>query len=113
LTAITAEATAAPVTTTPTGKPGRITSLDWIRGLFLCASIASIAWLAPRPDYMKHAEWLGVHCEDMIFPLFVTLSGCGLAFAYRNRGGWAATGCCTWSPEALSHGAHLQRAGPL
>lgn len=91
MTATTAEATTAPVAASATGKPGRITSLDWIRGLFLCWSITSIAWLAPRPDYMNHAEWFGVHAEDMIFPLFVTLSGCGLAFAYRNRVGWAAT----------------------
>jgi len=91
LTATTAEATTAEIARPAADKPGRITSLDWIRGLFLCASITSIAWLAPRPEYMKHAEWFGVHFEDMIFPLFVTLSGCGLAFAYRNRVGWAAT----------------------
>ncbi len=73
------------------GPPGRITSLDWVRGLMLCWSITSAAWLAPRPEPLQHAAWLGVHAEDMIFPLFVTLSGCGLAFAYRNRVGWAAT----------------------
>ena len=38
-----------------------------------------------------HAEWFGITVQDIIFPLFVTLSGCGLAFAYRNRVGWAAT----------------------
>jgi predicted acyltransferase len=90
LTAITAAEPTLPALPV-TSKPGRITSLDWIRGLFLCWSITSIAWLDPRPDFMRHAKWIGVHPEDMIFPLFVTLSGCGLAFAYRNRVGWKAT----------------------
>ncbi len=84
-------ADAAATTGTAPGKPGRITSLDWIRGIFLCASITSVSWLAPRPAALRHATWTGVHFEDLIFPLFVTLSGCGLAFAYRNRVGWVAT----------------------
>lgn len=87
----TAAGTTAVETPPATGRPGRITSLDFIRGLMLCWSITSVAWLAPRPDYMVHATWIGVRAEDTIFPLFVTLSGCGLAFAYRNRVGWTAT----------------------
>ena len=74
-----------------TGKPGRIASLDTVRGLFLCISVASASLLAPKPAFAVHATWFGVEAVDLIFPLFVTLSGCGLAFAYRNRVGWVAT----------------------
>lgn len=72
-------------------KPGRITSLDWVRGWFLVASVTTVSVLAPRPEQLQHASWVGLTLEDMIFPLFVTLSGCGLAFAYRNRVGWGDT----------------------
>lgn len=72
-------------------KPGRITSLDWVRGLFLCLSVGSASLLGPRPAALVHAEWIGVTPEDLVFPLFVILSGCGLAFAYRNAVGWGAT----------------------
>jgi heparan-alpha-glucosaminide N-acetyltransferase len=75
----------------PTGKPGRIASLDWVRGWFLCGSVATASVLAPRPAQLVHAEWTGVRLEDLVFPLFVTLSGAGLAFAYRNAVGWRAT----------------------
>jgi predicted acyltransferase len=75
----------------PATRPGRITSLDWIRGQFLCLSVSSVSVLGPRPVWLEHADWIGVHFEDTIFPLFVTLSGCGLAFAYRNAVGWRAT----------------------
>ena len=73
------------------GKPGRITSLDWVRGWFLCGSVATASVLAPRPEQLVHATWTGVRLEDLVFPLFVTLSGAGLAFAYRNAVGWRAT----------------------
>lgn len=74
-----------------TAKPGRIVSLDVIRGLFLCISVMSASVLEPRPPWLEHATWTGVTFDDLIFPLFVTLSGCGLAFAYRNAVGWRAT----------------------
>lgn len=70
---------------TPPQKPGRITSLDVGRGWFLIMSVTSAAWLAPRPDWLIHAPWIGIRYYDLIFPLFVTLSGIGLAFAYHNR----------------------------
>lgn len=83
-------ASSAPTTRQP-AKPGRITSLDWVRGLFLCVSVSSVSVLAPRPRWLQHASWIGVRFEDLIFPVFVILSGCGLAFAYRNQVGWWAT----------------------
>lgn len=36
------------------------------------------------PERFEHAGWAAVHPMDVIFPVFVTLSGCGLAFALRN-----------------------------
>ncbi len=50
------------------------------------------AVLAPVPQQLRHPQWLGVTVFDIIFPLFVGLSGCGLAFAYSRRvSGWVTT----------------------
>lgn len=37
---------------------------------------------------LRHASWSGVTPIDFIFPLFVTLAGCGTAFAFRRRIGF-------------------------
>lgn len=63
----------------------RIASLDVARGLFLIASVTSASVLAPVPAWLRHPSWFGVTPYDLIFPLFVSLSGIGLAFAYRRR----------------------------
>lgn len=63
---------------------GRITSLDAVRGLMLLWSVTSDSLITPSPRY-DHATWFGVHPVDVVFPVFVTLTGCGLAFAYRRR----------------------------
>lgn len=62
----------------------RIASLDLVRGLMLVASVAANSLLA-GPEWFEHAPWNGVHPVDLIFPVFVTLSGCGLAFAMHRR----------------------------
>lgn len=69
----------------PSAKPPRhnmvrIASLDWARGWMLIASV-SVNSLLFTPPWFAHAPWEGVHPIDLIFPVFVTLSGCGLAFA--------------------------------
>lgn len=69
--------------TTPASR--RIASLDVARGLFLITSVTSASVLAPVPSWLSHPSWFGVTPYDLIFPLFVTLSGIGLAFAYRRR----------------------------
>lgn len=66
-------------------RPGRIAALDVARGLFLIVSVTQVSILAPRPDALRHADWFGIAFIDWIFPLFVVLSGTGLAFAYKNR----------------------------
>lgn len=58
----------------------RIASLDWARGWMLIASV-SVNSLLVIPKWFGHARWEGVNPIDWIFPTFVTLSGCGLAFA--------------------------------
>ena len=71
--------------------PRRITSLDSVRGVLLVVNVAAISVLAPIPDQLVHAQWFGITFFDVIFPLFVTFSGVGLAFAYRNVVGWRRT----------------------
>ena len=67
----------------PTSR-ARIASLDAARGLMLLWSVTSVSLLA-APTWYEHAPWAGVHPVDLVFPVFVTLSGCGLAFANRRR----------------------------
>lgn len=62
----------------------RIDALDWARGWMLIASVG-INSLALPIALRAHAEWASITPIDLIFPLFVTLSGCGLAFAYRRQ----------------------------
>lgn len=73
-----------PTPSTPTARPApakrRIASLDWARGWMLIASV-SVNSLLVIPAWFGHASWEGVNPIDWIFPTFVTLSGCGLAFA--------------------------------
>ncbi|MFK5583740.1 heparan-alpha-glucosaminide N-acetyltransferase domain-containing protein [Serinicoccus sp. LYQ131] len=72
-------AVGAPAPTRP-----RVMSLDVARGLFLIASVTTASALPPSAPWMTHPAWFGVTPYDLIFPLFVTLSGVGLAFAYRS-----------------------------
>ncbi len=73
-----------PVAIAHAPKKLRIASLDWARGWMLVASV-TVNSLLVTPAWFNHAPWQGVHPIDIIFPVFVTLSGCGLAFALRNR----------------------------
>lgn len=73
------------------GRVPRITSLDVARGLLLIVSVLSASVIAPVPRWLQHPSWFGVTFYDLIFPLFVTLSGVGLAFAYRRGSDWPAT----------------------
>lgn len=72
----------------PTAPPStgsrRVTSLDVVRGLMLCVSVG-VNSLLLTPAWFDHAEWDGVHGLDLVFPVFVTLTGCGLGFAMHRR----------------------------
>lgn len=79
-------AAAAPATGVATPHPRRrIVSLDWSRGVAVLLNLSVIAVLPPVPDQLRHAPWEGVRLMDLVFPLFVTLAGAGLAFAYARR----------------------------
>lgn len=69
----------------------RVLSLDSVRGILLLVNIAVISVLPPVHPQLKHAPWFGVTFFDVIFPLFVTFSGVGLAFAHRNHVTWRRT----------------------
>lgn len=91
--------TDAPVSVAPDTEPGaprklphrRVLSLDSVRGILLLVNIAVISVLPPVHPQLKHAQWFGVTFFDVIFPLFVTFSGVGLAFAHRNHVTWRRT----------------------
>ncbi len=62
----------------------RIAALDWARGWMLVASVTVNSVFIPVAA-LQHAAWTGVTPLDIIFPLFVTLSGVGMAFAFARR----------------------------
>lgn len=72
-------------------RPVHTAALELVLGLFLCVGVAMDSVLAPRPEQLIHAAWFGVTAQDLVFPLFVVLSGVGLAFAHRGGLGWATT----------------------
>lgn len=80
-----------PVAGQETQPRPRITSLDVARGMFLIVSVLSASVIPPVPGWLQHPSWFGVTFYDLIFPLFVTLSGVGLAFAYRRANSWPTT----------------------
>lgn len=77
-----------------TEKKERLLSLDvlrgfdmfWItggRGLVLfIANITGAGWLV---DQMDHASWAGLHMYDLIFPLFMFLSGVAIPYAIISK----------------------------
>lgn len=74
----------APTRADATPTVGRIASLDVSRGVFLVVSLCATGLLAPRPWWWEHARWGSPTPLDHVFPTFVVLSGCGLAFAHRR-----------------------------
>lgn len=65
------------------GSP-RLAALDVARGFMLVVSVAVNAWFT-APEWFEHAPWIGVHPVDLVFPVFVALSGAGLGIAYARR----------------------------
>ena len=65
----------------------RIASVDLLRGLTITAMIlvnTPGSWshvYAP----LLHAEWHGWTPTDLVFPFFLYIVGCSIAFAYRDR----------------------------
>ena len=66
---------------------GRILSVDLLRGLTIAAMIMVNnpgSWSAVYPP-LRHAEWHGYTPTDLIFPFFLFIVGCSIAFAYRGK----------------------------
>jgi predicted acyltransferase len=75
----------------------RLASLDvmrgfdmlWIIGLDdliqLAAKTAHGGWLQPLADQMNHCDWAGFHFEDLIFPMFMFISGVAIPYAITSR----------------------------
>ena len=67
--------------------PNRIESVDLLRGLTIFAMIVVNNpgdWgnvFAP----LLHAPWHGYTPTDLVFPFFLFIVGCSIAFAYRNK----------------------------
>ncbi len=68
----------------PKGSGSRVLALDVVRGAMLLVSVGVDSWVSV-PAWFNHAVWVGIHPMDYIFPVFVTMSGCGLAFANARR----------------------------
>lgn len=75
----------------------RLFSLDALRGFdmfwitgggYLVAVLAKYTgagWLNALADQMEHVEWAGFHFEDLIFPLFMFISGVAIPFALLSK----------------------------
>jgi len=83
----------APTPTPPSAPPQRLVSLDalrgfdmfWILGGDALAYALARTWTFPpftwAADQLEHVTWAGLHFYDLIFPLFVFMSGASMAFA--------------------------------
>jgi predicted acyltransferase len=83
--------------TTP--SPQRLVSLDALRGFDMCCILGLTAaveavlgrFLPASPltavlkDQFAHVPWAGLHFEDLIFPLFLFISGAAMAFSVPKR----------------------------
>lgn len=65
----------------------RIYSVDLLRGLTIAAMILVNnpgSWSAVYAPLL-HAEWHGYTPTDLVFPFFLFIVGCSIAFAYRGK----------------------------
>ena len=65
----------------------RIESVDLLRGLTIVAMIlvnTPGTWSAVYPPLL-HADWHGLTPTDLVFPFFLFIVGCSIAFAYRGK----------------------------
>ena len=73
------------------GKSDRLLSIDALRGFDMCwilglsgvlSKITGEGWLS---EQMTHVDWEGFRFYDLIFPLFLFLSGVSLSYAVPKR----------------------------
>jgi predicted acyltransferase len=75
----------------------RLLSLDSLRGfdmfwitgggylITVLAQYSGYGWLKILAEQMEHAEWAGFHFEDLIFPLFIFISGVAIPFSLGSK----------------------------
>lgn len=75
----------------------RLLSLDALRGfdmfwitggsalVTIIAKYTGAGWLVPVVDQMEHVPWAGFHFYDLIFPLFMFISGVAIPFALVSK----------------------------
>jgi predicted acyltransferase len=75
----------------------RLLSLDALRGfdmfwitgggylVTVLAKYSGAGWLQTVADQMEHVPWAGFHFEDLIFPLFMFISGVAIPFALVSK----------------------------
>jgi len=75
----------------------RLLSLDALRGfdmfwitggsylVTVIANYTGAAWLEPIVEQMEHVPWNGFHFYDLIFPLFMFISGVAIPFALVSK----------------------------
>jgi len=75
----------------------RLYSLDTLRGFDMLWIIGGGAlieklseytgwgWLEPFANQMHHSSWIGFHFEDLIFPLFMFISGVAIPYALISK----------------------------
>jgi predicted acyltransferase len=82
-----------------TSSPQRLISLDALRGFDMCCILGLTAtleavlsrFLPASPltttlaEQFTHVPWAGLHFEDLIFPLFLFISGAAMAFSVPKR----------------------------
>jgi predicted acyltransferase len=77
--------------------PERLESLDILRGFDMLWIIGAgtliitlnkdsgIEWLKPLADQMRHVKWEGFHFFDLIFPLFMFISGVAIPYSVLSK----------------------------
>ena len=75
----------------------RLLSLDALRGfdmfwitgggylVTVLATYSGAGWLHTIAEQMEHVPWAGFHFEDLIFPLFMFISGVAIPFALVSK----------------------------
>ena len=75
----------------------RLTSLDVMRGfdmlwiigggslIIALAKITEWGWLQAVAEQMEHVKWQGFHFEDLIFPMFMFISGVAIPYAINSK----------------------------
>ncbi len=81
----------------PSSRNKRLQSLDVLRGfdmfwiiggaalIISLSKLDSFSWLKPIAEQMYHADWEGFNFLDLIFPLFMFISGVAIPYAIGSK----------------------------